>query len=527
MLKRATLLVDPKTSPMHVLAATVAMKCGSLLQPLQMGVAATWALIAAMVTMTVATWTDSFLTHSSAETLKWLDQYCPGVLLAMAVMNGNKMKPPRPGKWVVKANDQTKRQVWKEFDNEVDATDYDNYLRKLRRQVIVTLFHRNMTLNELWTRYEEDFLKLISTGHRKKSSLSAKRRRMHNHILPRFGGKKVRKITKADVETWAQELLKKQARAMTKKPLQRKLAKKGVATIIGILHGVLEYAVMKNLILVNPARGLDKSAGVSLTIEEQVTAVELGKALTREEKRRWFAIADQVCGPLMYTLHATLAETGIRFGEAVALQWGDIDLEGRLAPDGQATIHIQRTFDFDNKVLTLPKGNRRRRVDINDDLLSVLRSYHGPSPRNPNSLVFPPEYAKRGFISNSVVQSWLTKICSQAGITRHFTPHCWRHTYASILLTTLGVSIDYVARQLGHSHHAITEMYARWLPNRCDAAVRTGDNRGLNAAMAAMQASESETQMAAPDLPAPKDRTARATTNAEGMSSYPQHPMDP
>jgi integrase len=48
-------------------------------------------------------------------------------------------------------------------------------------------------------------------------------------------------------------------------------------------------------------------------------------------------------------------------------------------------------------------------------------------------------------------------------VPRYFTPHCLRHTYASLLLQEDGGRLLYVSRQLGHANVTITaDTYAKW-----------------------------------------------------------------
>jgi integrase len=48
------------------------------------------------------------------------------------------------------------------------------------------------------------------------------------------------------------------------------------------------------------------------------------------------------------------------------------------------------------------------------------------------------------------IRSAFKRALRTAGLPLHFTPHCLRHTYASLLISD-GVSPAYVQRQLGHA----------------------------------------------------------------------------
>jgi hypothetical protein len=53
-----------------------------------------------------------------------------------------------------------------------------------------------------------------------------------------------------------------------------------------------------------------------------------------------------------------------------------------------------------------------------------------------------------------------------AGLPLHFSPHCLRHTFASLLLQQ-GESAQFVQEKLGHkSLEVTTGTYGRWLPKR-------------------------------------------------------------
>ena len=63
------------------------------------------------------------------------------------------------------------------------------------------------------------------------------------------------------------------------------------------------------------------------------------------------------------------------------------------------------------------------------------------------------------------------RVLKDAEFPLHFTPHCLRHTFASLLLQQ-GESPAYVQRQLGHASIQLTvDTYGRWLPMGNKAAV--------------------------------------------------------
>jgi integrase len=62
------------------------------------------------------------------------------------------------------------------------------------------------------------------------------------------------------------------------------------------------------------------------------------------------------------------------------------------------------------------------------------------------------------------VRRAMISVLKQAKLPPHFTPHCMRHTFASLLLSA-GESVVYVQRQLGHASIQLTvDTYGKWLP---------------------------------------------------------------
>jgi integrase len=62
------------------------------------------------------------------------------------------------------------------------------------------------------------------------------------------------------------------------------------------------------------------------------------------------------------------------------------------------------------------------------------------------------------------VRKVFRKCLKAAKLPRHVTPHCLRHTFASLLLQA-GESAQYVQEQLGHASITLTvDTYGKWQP---------------------------------------------------------------
>jgi hypothetical protein len=152
--------------------------------------------------------------------------------------------------------------------------------------------------------------------------------------------------------------------------------------------------------------------------------------------------------------------TGLRLGELLALQWGDLDWHGR---------YILVTRSLVRGVETTPKNHHKRRVDLSPQLRAVLRLWRlrqnvawlkmgKPRP----DWVFCTSVGTP--FDDCNVRRSFRLLLDAAGLHRR-GPHEMRHSFASLLLQA-GEPITYVSAQLGHRDSAITlRVYAHWLPD--------------------------------------------------------------
>ena len=83
--------------------------------------------------------------------------------------------------------------------------------------------------------------------------------------------------------------------------------------------------------------------------------------------------------------------------------------------------------------------------------------------------VFPPLEGTP--LDRANIEKAFKRALKAAGLAVHYSPHCLRHSYASILLAD-GASPAYVQEQLGHSSIKLTvDTYGRWLRKKAPGAV--------------------------------------------------------
>lgn len=130
------------------------------------------------------------------------------------------------------------------------------------------------------------------------------------------------------------------------------------------------------------------------------------------------------------------ALTGLRFSDIAALRWSNI----RKNDKGEYYLffQIEKTDKYDLHPIC------QQALDLCGKL------------RNTDEKVFT-ELKYSGTLK-SVLQAWMTA----AGITKHITFHCFRHTYATTLITK-GVDIYTVSKMLGHKDVKTTQRYAHLL----------------------------------------------------------------
>jgi len=206
--------------------------------------------------------------------------------------------------------------------------------------------------------------------------------------------------------------------------------------------------------------------------------------LTAEEEARLLGTARHSY-PRHFSLLLCALRTGMRLGELLGLQWGDIDFQGRF-------IEVRRSLVEGGRI-ELPKKGKIRRVDLSlllGETLEKLRVRRAEEAlakgwKQVPAWVFCNEEG-RPIWKSDFERRVFHKALEKAGL-RRIRFHDLRHTFASRLLQN-GESIVYVKDQLGHHSIKVTvDVYGHLVPGANKAAVDRLDQQAL-AAMAAFEA---------------------------------------
>ncbi|CAA2102008.1 Tyrosine recombinase XerD [Methylobacterium bullatum] len=312
----------------------------------------------------------------------------------------------------------------------------------------------SLTVAELCDRYLEatDAGLVMGKGGKAKkaSTLYVDRGRIERHIKPLLGKKLVVDLTQPDVQRFVRDVQAGKTAGIVKTGLRGKAVVEGgagtAARTVGLLGGIMSFAISERIITINPAAGVrkpaDKKRTRRLTVEEYGA---LGKAIAEMEagaEERWQAAAGV----------RLLALTGCRLGEIVKLRWSEVDRSG-------PSLRLEDTKE----------GASVR--PIGSAVLSLLDGL----PRTASSTYVLP--AARGLGAFASLDDALERIMARAGL-EGVTAHTLRHSFASTA-GDLGYSDSTIGAMLGHAGSTVTSRYVHHLDAVLLAAARRVANQIL------------------------------------------------
>jgi integrase len=266
-------------------------------------------------------------------------------------------------------------------------------------------------------------------GAKKKTTLYTDTGRINRHIIPLLGRRTIKDLTAADVRGFMRDVAAgKSATDVKTKKRGRAIVTggKGAATrTVGLLGGIISFAVEEGLRGDNPVKGIVRPAGERRHVRLDAPGYrELGSLITKAERD---AEAWQVT-----TIMRLLALTGCRRGEIESLRRSEIDLAGQVLRLGDT------------------KTGRSIRP-IGSAVVTILGIAIAKAKTD---YVFPSIKAKnRPFVG--LPKAWSRIVGKRLD---GLTPHGLRHAFASTG-EDLGFTMPTIKALLGHSMGGVTAGY--------------------------------------------------------------------
>lgn len=262
------------------------------------------------------------------------------------------------------------------------------------------------------------------------------------HILPIFGDYKLEKLTtpiiQQQVNKWADKANKGEKGAYA-----------NYSFLNNINRRILQYGVTMQAIQHNPARDV-------IIPRKQQNKEHKVKFFSNQELKQFLDYLDNLDlssyeNLFDYVLYKTLLASGCRIGEALALEWSDIDLK-------KGIISISKTLNRYQETNTPKSKAGLREIDIDKATVSLLKQYKKRQQvqswqlGRSEGIVFTPFTTKYAYAC--LLRKRLQSHFKGAGVP-DISFHGFRHTHATIMLYA-GIEAKDLQYRLGHSNISMT-----------------------------------------------------------------------
>jgi integrase len=354
----------------------------------------------------------------------------------------------RGGKWYVFVNYHGRRKA-KCVGSSREVAE------KVRRQLEARLalgdlgiFAENESQALTFDAYADRWLKDYARMECKTSTADGYEGVLRQYLRPRFGKRRLDEVKRDDIKAMINELV------------AADLSRNTIRNALCVIRGMFNQAIEAGTLESNPAARLGRFTRTARVAETK------GTALTANEAHEFLEAAKVVCLEY-YPLFLTALRAGLRRGELVALQWGDVQF-GR---DDDPNRFIVVQHNYVHREHTTTKSKKSRRVDLSRDLKRsllelrdrrLLEAFLKGKQDISGDFVFP---SPDGLIldPDNLYHRYFQPVLTKAGL-RKIRLHDLRHTFGSLLIQN-GASIVYVKEQMGHSSIQVTvDIYGHLIP---------------------------------------------------------------
>ena len=211
--------------------------------------------------------------------------------------------------------------------------------------------------------------------------------------------------------------------------LQSRSVGEGAKSIYARFKKVIKYAIEHDVLLKNPC------TGIVIKVDDQILRKEV---LSLEEIQQLIAIHYEHENPNIRRAFIFCLYCGLRFCDVKDLTFANVDFANKL-------------LKFEQNKTKGHSANSGVIIPLNDGLLKLIGEPTGDQTKE--SLIF-------SLPSYEMCLKALGRWVKRAGIDKHISWHCARHSFAVNILNN-GSNIKTVASMLGHSGLKHTEKYTR------------------------------------------------------------------
>ena len=332
-----------------------------------------------------------------------------------------------PDGWSQKAIDRELAKVSAEFERQVQAGEViSRDEKRLQAAQEAAEAAKIVTLRQ----YGEKVFMPAKTLTATENTRASFQGNLDKWVYPAIGDIKLPEITSAQISALLLDMQGKGKAHAT------------VVKVYTILNSLFKMAYLSDMIARNPMDKVERPKPRKDEIKPQTaqayTAQEVRDILTalEGEPLKWRAF-----------IHL-LIDTGVRRGEALAVQWEDIDFQ-------ENTILICRNLCYTpgkGIYLDTPKNGRCRMVDVGEDTLQLLKQIREQQGAG-GKYIFTQDNSLEPMHPTSPTH-YFRQFSKRNGI-KDFHPHKLRHTFASVAITA-GADVVSVSETLGHSDTAVT-----------------------------------------------------------------------
>jgi len=290
----------------------------------------------------------------------------------------------------------------------------------------------------------------LPSRHLEVTTYAAYASNLRIHFVPFFGDYLLGRIMPSTVQEWVNQ-------ASTPRQVDGKsgkgLSARSIVKYHVMLHSVFARAVTDRLIAFNPCEATD--------LPKVVTTQT--RTLTPDE---YAALLAQI-PPRFTPMVMTAIETGLRWGELVALRPRHIDVQARTITVQETIVEVSRKDSPTGQrmlVKPYPKDDEPRTLAVSQELLDVLTARIRGLGLGPEDLLFPSRETPGGQpLSRATFNTrhWRPAV-QRSGINFNVRMHDLRHAHASWLLAG-GADLKSVMQRMGHAQIQTTQKYLHTL----------------------------------------------------------------